>query len=66
MSGYILVFGHPFFDVSDVEGRYQIEGVPPGSYLLMVWSELGSVAPRRVTVLEGGTVEADFQVGREP
>lgn len=66
MSAYILVFTHPFFAVSDAEGRYDIPAVPAGTYTLMVWSELGTAAPRRVTVPEGGTVEADFQVGREP
>lgn len=65
MSAYILVFTHPFFSVSDTEGRYEIAGVPAGTYTLMVWSELGIAAPRRVTVPETGIVEADFQVGRE-
>jgi plastocyanin len=66
MSSNILVFSHPFFAVSDDEGRYEIEGVPAGTYTLVVWSELGSAPPRRVTVPEGGAVEADFQVSREP
>jgi plastocyanin len=66
MSAYILVFSHPFFAVSNDEGLYAIEGVPPGSYSLVAWSELGSSAPRRVVVPETGGVEADFQIGREP
>jgi len=65
MSAYILVFGHPYFAVTDDAGRYQIPNVPAGSYSLMVWSELGVAAPRRVTVPEGGTIETDFQVGRD-
>ena len=32
MSAYILVFGHPFFAVSDTSGRYAIRGVPAGTY----------------------------------
>jgi plastocyanin len=66
MSAYVLVFNHPFFALSDDAGRYEIAGVPPGAYTLKVWSELGTASARRVTVTEGGTVEADFQVGREP
>jgi len=66
MSANIFVFSHPFYAVSDDEGRYEIDGVPPGTYTLMVWSELGSAPARRVAVPEGGSVEADFQVGREP
>jgi plastocyanin len=66
MSAYVLVFNHPFFALSDDAGRYEITGVPAGSYGLKVWSELGTAPARRVTVTEGATVDADFQVGREP
>jgi plastocyanin len=66
MSAYILVFTHPFFAVTDDDGGYEIDGVPAGSYTLMVWSELGTAAPRRVTVADGGTADVDFRVSREP
>jgi len=66
MSAYVLVFNHRFFALSDDAGRYEIAGVPAGSYTLKVWSELGTAPARRVAVREDGTVEADFQVGREP
>jgi plastocyanin len=65
MSAYIHVFDHPYFAVSDASGRYVISQVPAGSYTLYVWSEVGRVAPRRVTVTTGSTVEADFTVGRD-
>jgi plastocyanin len=65
MSAYILVFDHPYFAVSDASGRYAIAGVPPGSHALSVWSEVGRAASRRVTLAAGGTVEADFTVGRD-
>jgi len=66
MRGYILVFGHPFFAVTDDDGRYTIAGIPPGTYALLVWSELGHAEPRRITVTDGGVTEASFQIGREP
>ena len=47
MSAYILVFNHPFFAVTDDDGRYSIPGVPPGTYTLVVWSELGHAETRR-------------------
>jgi plastocyanin len=64
MSGYILVFSHRYFAVTDGDGRYAIPRVPPGSYTLVIWSELGSPESRRVTVAEGAVAEVDFQVGR--
>jgi len=64
MSGYIWVFSHPYFAVTDTDGRYVINAVPPGGYTLMVWSELGAAQPRRVTVTDGGTTEIDFDLSR--
>ncbi len=53
MSGYILVFSHRYFAVTDADGRYAIPRVPAGTYTLMLWSELGTAEPRRVTVTDG-------------
>ena len=64
MSAYILIFVHPFFAVTDDDGRYSIPGVPSGTYTLAVWSEIGLPAPRKVTVVDGDAVEANFNVTR--
>jgi hypothetical protein len=64
MSAYILVFTHPFFAVTEDDGRYAIPGVPSGTYTLSVWSEIARPAPRKVTVADGDTVEVNFNVGR--
>ena len=65
MSAFILVFNHPFFAVTDDEGRFTIDRAPVGNQTLMVWSELGHAQARRITITEGETVEADFRIGRE-
>ena len=33
MSAFILVFSHPFFAMTDADGRYRIDNVPPGNYI---------------------------------
>ena len=63
MSAYVLVFSHPFFSVTDAQGRYTIANVPAGTHTVKVWSELGVSEPRRVTV-GTGAVDADFRVER--
>jgi plastocyanin len=60
MSAFILVFGHRFFAVTDAEGRYQIDGVPPGTYTLVAWNEGQARESVSVTVPEKTGVEADF------
>ena len=65
MSAYVLVFSHPFFSVTDRQGRYALTNVPAGTHTVKVWSELGAAEPRRVTV-GTGLVDADFRVERQP
>ena len=60
MSAFILVFGHQFFSVTDADGRYQIDGVPPGTYTLVAWNDGQARESRTVTVPETSGVEADF------
>src|SRR3990172_7073561 len=63
MSAFVIVFAHGFFTITDADGRYRIEGIPPGSYSLAVWHQ-GEVRQRRtVDVPEtGGAVELDFEL----
>jgi plastocyanin len=63
MSAFILVFAHRYFAATDAEGRYRIEGVPPGTYTLAVWND-GAVRARREVRVEaaGGDSEQDFAV----
>ena len=39
MRAYIGVLGHPFFAVSGPDGKFEIKGVPPGTYNLVAWHE---------------------------
>jgi plastocyanin len=62
MNAFILVFGHPFFAMTDADGRYRIENVPPGTYSIVAWNEGTPSDPKTVTVPEGGSAEVDFAV----
>jgi plastocyanin len=64
MSAYILVFSHPFFALTDDDGKYTIPGIPPGTYSVAVWSEAGSVDPQKITIGDGSSLEVSFRVGR--
>ena len=60
MNAFILVFSHPFFALTDQDGRYRIDNVPPGSYGVIAWNEGISSETKPVTVPEGGIAELDF------
>ena len=64
MNAYILVFAHRFFAMTDDDGRYRIDGLPPGTYTLLVWNEAihGDPPRRTVTMGEAGDVDADFTI----
>jgi plastocyanin len=61
MNAFILVFAHRYFSVTDASGRYEIDGVPPGTYTLSAWFD-GSVRDQKtVTVTPDARVlEVDF------
>jgi len=62
MNAFILVFSHPFFAVTDADGRYHIDNVPPGSYNVIAWNEGVSSESRPAAVPDGGVAELDFTV----
>ena len=62
MNAYILVFSHPFFALTDAEGRYRIENVPPGTYDVIAWNEGTPSETKSSTVPDGGISELDFTI----
>ena len=60
MSAFILVFSHPYFAVTDSQGRYHIDNVPPGNYGVIAWNEGNASEPKAVIVPDGGAAELDF------
>ena len=62
MSAFILVFSHPFFTLTDSDGRYRLDNIPPGTYTVVAWHEGDSSDPASVTVQSGATAELDIPV----
>jgi plastocyanin len=59
MHGYIAVVKGPYA-VSNENGSYSIEGVPPGSYTITAWQEEYGTQTQKVTVAAGKPASADF------
>jgi plastocyanin len=65
MLAYVFVGQNPFAAAVDAQGRYEIQGVPPGTYQLAVWnaSKL-KTADKSVTVTAGKASEVDLSIQR--
>ncbi len=48
MSGYIVVAEHPYYTLTDANGAFILDNVPPGSYRLRTWHEGVSVIETEV------------------
>ncbi len=55
MKAYVHVVSHPYFFVSDAQGRFEIKGLPAGTYTLEAVHESDRIEPVEFEI----TVEAD-------
>jgi plastocyanin len=63
MSGTILVSPSPWYGLATPSGRFEIPGVPAGSYRLRVWNARLPLTSRSVRVRGGATAEIDVSIG---
>jgi plastocyanin len=63
MAAYVGVMAHPFFAVTDADGRYEIKGLPPGEYTLAIWHEKLGTQEQKITVGAKQTQTADYTFG---
>lgn len=62
MNAFILVFDHRYFVVTDEEGRFRMEKLPPGEYKVTAWYEGVSRETRTVVVPASGTADVNFDL----
>lgn len=59
MQAYWLVVDHPYAAITDKQGRFVIENLPPGKLIFKVWHErVGYVDPKLNITIEPGQVTA--------
>jgi plastocyanin len=61
MSAYIGVFTHPYFSVTETDGKYTISGLAPGTYEITAWHERLGPQTASVTVGDKETKSQDFK-----
>lgn len=60
MRGYIAVFKHPFFAVTDKDGKFELKDLPPGTYTISAWQEKLGTQTQKVTIGAGESKSLAF------
>ena len=60
MKGYFAVLANPLFSVTAKDGKFEIKGVPPGTYTVEAWQEKYGVLDQTVTVAASQAATSDF------
>ena len=61
MDAYVGVTSNPYHAVSDADGSFAMDRLPPGDYVLEAWHEQYGTATQNVTVEEGGVASVTFE-----
>jgi len=41
MSGYVRIFDHPYYAITDEDGKFEIKNAPAGKFRIVFWHETG-------------------------
>lgn len=63
MQAWIYVFDHPYFQMTGADGRFRLEGIPPGEYELEMAHPAGGLRWKRAVVVHADqTLPVDIPV----
>lgn len=60
MHGYFVVLNTGHYAVTGADGKFSLEGLPPGKYTVTAWHERFGKQTQEVTVPASGAATADF------
>jgi len=61
MRGTILVLDTPYYVKTDPDGRYRLDGLPAGRWVLRAWIDEDTMPSRPVELDPGTTLRVDFE-----
>ena len=62
MSAVVLVLDNPFFATPGADGRFSIEGLPAGEYVIVGWHERINAVSHSIRIVSGQTTRVDFNI----
>ncbi len=66
MQNWLYVIDNPYYAISDQEGRFAIDQIPPGQYVLKAWHPVLGIKEQTVEVAALQSEETEFRfIGKE-
>lgn len=65
MENRFYVVDNPYFSISDQNGHYTIDQIPPGSYELVVWHPVLGEKKHEIMVEPNGNIEMNFEFSKK-
>jgi hypothetical protein len=65
MRGWVMVAEHPFYAVTNEQGEFVFENVPPGKYTLQVWQESLGRVTQELVVTDKATTTVSVAMGKK-
>lgn len=62
MQAWIAVLQNPYYAQTNKKGEYEIKNIPPGNYVLKVWSPFYETKNVPVSITKSGIVIKDFTI----
>lgn len=62
MSAVILVLDNPYFVTPDTDGKFSLEGIPAGDYVLVAWHERIKPIRQKVKIVGGQSTAIAFNI----
>jgi hypothetical protein len=60
MNAYVGVLDHPYFATSGSDGKFELKGLPPGTYTIEAWHEKLGAQTQSVTIGDKETKDVAF------
>jgi plastocyanin len=60
MNAYVGVLDHPYFATTDKDGKFDLKGLPPGTYTIEAWHEKMGPMTQSVTIGPKDSKEVNF------